>query len=337
MKKNILLTGGAGFIGSHTAAALIAAGFMPIILDNLYNSSAKVIERLQQITGVKPEFILGDVRDQKLLDAVLAQYPVTAVMHFAGLKAVSESTEQPLKYYDNNVGGTMALVQAMARAGVRNLVFSSSACVYGKPTKMPITESLPLAAVNPYGHSKIIIEDMLTALHAADPQWRIVCLRYFNPVGAHASGLIGENPCGAPNNLMPYITQVAIGRLACLQVFGNDYPTSDGFCVRDYIHVMDLAAGHLAALNYLEHNSGILKVNLGTGYGVSVLQMIQAFEQACGTKIPYQIAERRPGDIAECFADPSLAQQKLNWVAHKTLAEMCSDAWRWQLNNPHGL
>lgn len=337
MKKNILLTGGTGFIGSHTYIALTEAGFTPIILDNLCNSSAKVIERLQQITNIKPEFIQGDIRDKKLLDTVFSQHQISAVIHFAGLKAVGESKEKPLEYYDNNVCGTLELLLAMDRAGVRNLIFSSSACVYGDPASVPITENFPLFATNPYGRSKIIIEDILTDLHCASPEWNIICLRYFNPVGAHKSGLIGENPKGIPNNLMPYITQVATGHLECLSVFGDDYPTPDGFGIRDYIHVMDLAEGHAAALNCLYSHAGMLKVNLGTGYGVSVLQMIKAFEKASNKKIPYEIVKRRPGDVAECFADPSLAKQKLNWTAHRTLNDMCVDAWRWQLNNPDGL
>jgi UDP-glucose 4-epimerase len=337
MKKNILLTGGAGFIGSHTYIALTEAGFTPIILDNLCNSSAKIIERLQQITNVKPEFIQGDIRGKELLDTVFSQYVISAVIHFAGLKAVGESKEKPLEYYDNNVCGTLELLAAMNRAGVKNLVFSSSATVYGDPASVPITENFPLSATNPYGRSKIIIEEMLTDLYSASPAWNIVCLRYFNPVGAHQSGLIGENPKGIPNNLMPYIARVAAGNLECLNVFGNDYQTSDGFGVRDYIHVMDLAAGHVAALNYLYNNTGMLTVNLGTGYGVSVLQMIKAFEKASGKSIPYKIVERRPGDIAACFADPALAKQKLNFSAHKTLDDMCMDAWRWQINNPEGL
>lgn len=337
MKKNILLTGGAGFIGSHTYIALTEAGFAPIILDNLCNSSAKIIERLQQITDIKPEFIQGDIRDEKLLDEVFSQHQISAVIHFAGLKAVGESKEKPIEYYDNNVCGTVKLLSAMDRAGVRNLVFSSSACVYGDPASVPITESFPLSATNPYGRSKIIIEEILTDLHLASSEWNIVCLRYFNPVGAHQSGLIGENPKGTPNNLMPYITQVAVGHLATLSVFGDDYPTPDGFGVRDYIHVLDLAEGHVAALNYLYSHTGMLTVNLGTGCGVSVLQLIKAFEKASNKTIPYKIVGRRPGDVAECFADPALAKQKLNWMAHKTLEDMCTDAWRWQLNNPDGL
>lgn len=332
----ILVTGGAGYIGSHTCVALIEAGYTPLVYDNLCNSSAESLVRVGRITGQRPALVQADIRDAARLDAVFAQQRIDAVIHFAGLKAVGESVDKPLLYYDNNVGGTVTLLQAMQRAGVRNIIFSSSATVYGDPASVPIREDFPLSATNPYGRSKLIIEEILADLHRAEPHWRIARLRYFNPVGAHESGLIGEDPRGIPNNLMPYITQVAVGRLDKLRVFGGDWPTVDGSGVRDYIHVMDLAEGHVAALRRLLAHPGMLTVNLGTGQGYSVLQMVRAFSDSSGRAIPYEIVARRPGDIAACWADPALARELLGWSARRGLAQMCADAWRWQQNNPQG-
>jgi len=329
-----LVTGGLGYIGSHTCVELLAAGHQVRIFDNLSNSKPAVLERIAEIAGCRPEFVRGDIRDRAALRAALPG--CDAVIHFAGLKAVGESVAQPLRYYDNNVTGSIQLFSAMAETGVKTLVFSSSATVYGEPQSVPIREDAPLSATNPYGRSKLIIEDILRDMHRADPDWRIALLRYFNPVGAHPSGRIGEDPNGIPNNLMPYIAQVAVGKLACLSVFGNDYPTPDGTGVRDYIHVVDLAKGHLAALEALSRRGGLITVNLGTGRGYSVLQMIEAFEAASGRKIPYRIAPRRPGDVAQCYADPALAATVLGWRAEKDLAAMCADAWRWQSMNPDG-
>lgn len=326
----ILVTGGAGYIGSHTFLALSQAGYKSIILDNLYNSHSGVMERLAKLNGAAPEFILGDVRNTKLLDDIFRKYPITSVIHFAGLKAVGESVEKPIDYYDNNVQGTLSLLDAMNRAKVKTLIFSSSATVYGDPASVPITEDFPCSATNPYGRSKLIVEEILADLFLSDPDWNLVRLRYFNPVGAHPSGMIGEDPQGIPNNLLPFISQVAIGMRNSLCVFGNDYPTPDGTGVRDYIHVMDLADGHVAALKYCENNSGMLTVNLGTGQGYSVLDMIAAFEKASGKSIKYEIIGRRPGDIAECWADPAYAIEVLNWKAKRGLEEMCADSWRWQ-------
>ena len=407
----ILITGGTGYIGSHTCVALAQAGHDDIvILDNLSNSRPSVIDRLETLCGKRPRFIQGDVRAAALLDRIFADFSVRAVIHFAGLKAVGESVAKPLEYYDNNVRGTLELLAAMRRAGVRTMVFSSSATVYGDPASVPIREDFPRSATNPYGRSKLIIEDILADLYNAEPGWRIARLRYFNPVGAHESGLIGEDPQGIPNNLMPFVAQVAAGRRECLNVWGNDYPTPDGTGVRDYIHVVDLAEGHIAALNYLNadfvggapsprpvaadfvggpppgrsdfdlatdrpeggpptnnatdrpeggpptnnatdrpeggpptnnepritpHDSTFLTVNLGTGQGYSVLDMIKAFEQASGRRIPYKIAPRRAGDIAQCWADPSLAHELLGWKAKRGLEQMCADAWRWQQGYPH--
>jgi UDP-glucose 4-epimerase len=336
MPHKILLTGGAGFIGSHTFIALLSAGYTPVIYDNFCNSNRKVLERLQQITGSAPEIVEGDVRDAAALDACFASHRISAVVHFAGLKAVGESVEQPLAYYDNNVRGTLELLAAMGRAKVKTLVFSSSATVYGDPASTPIREDFPLSATNPYGRSKLMVEEILADLFKAEPDWKIARLRYFNPAGAHESGLIGEDPQGIPNNLMPYIAQVAVGRRDSLRVFGGDYPTPDGTGVRDFIHVMDLAEGHAAALKYFDTASGMLTVNLGTGHGVSVLQMIRAFEAGSGRKIPYEIVARRPGDIAECWADPALARQMLGWSAGRSLEAMTRDGWRWQSTNPRG-
>ena len=330
MKNTILITGGTGFIGSHAVVELVQAGFNVVVLDNLCNSDVGVIERLATICGHAPQFVQGDVRDSALLDKVFDLYPITAVMHFAGLKSVGESWQQAAHYLDNNVGGTACLVAAMERAGVRRLVFSSSATVYGQPETVPIPESAALHTTNPYGRSKLLCEDMLRELQAADSRWQVALLRYFNPVGAHASGLIGENPTGVPNNLMPYITQVASGRHPFLRVFGNDYPTIDGTGVRDYIHVVDLAQGHLAALRYLEQEGKGITVNLGTGSGVSVLQLVAAFTRATGVSIPYQILPRRLGDVASCYAATDLAWDALGWRAQLPVEAMCADAWRWE-------
>ncbi|HUH87556.1 MAG TPA: UDP-glucose 4-epimerase GalE [Pusillimonas sp.] len=331
MDSTILVTGGAGFIGSHTVVALQQAGYRVLVLDNLCNSSADVIERIARITGRRPDFIEGDIRDAQALKQLFASHKVSAVLHFAGLKAVGESTRIPLAYYDNNVHGSVCLLQAMREAKVRTFVFSSSATVYGDPQQLPLTETHPRSATNPYGHSKLVVEDILESVQGSEPGWRMARLRYFNPVGAHSSGLIGEAPQGTPNNLMPYVSQVAAGQRERLQVFGNDYDTPDGTGVRDYIHVMDLAQGHVAALHYCEQqDQGMLTVNLGTGTGYSVLQMVQAFEKASGRTVAYEMVDRRPGDIAACWADTSLAEQALGWRAEKGIAEMCSDAWRWE-------
>lgn len=332
----ILVTGGTGYIGSHACIALIHAGYKVLILDNLSNSRTTVLERLQKICGERPEFIEGDVRDGNLLDRIFRDHEFTAVMHFAGLKAIGESVEKPLEYYDNNVRGTLQLLAGMRKAGLKTLVFSSSATVYGDPASVPIRENFPRSATSPYGRSKLIIEDILADVHQAEPAWRIARLRYFNPAGAHESGLIGEDPHSVPNNLLPYVAQVAVGRQQQLNVFGGDYPTTDGTGVRDYIHVMDLAEGHVTALEYVQGKDGLLTVNLGTGHKCSVLELVQAFEQASGRDIPYRVIGRRPGDIAECWADPSLAESLLGWKAKRTINDMCADAWRWQSLNPDG-
>ena len=327
----ILVTGGAGFIGSHTCVALAQAGIPHLILDNFGNSRRSVLERLGRITGVQPLIVEGDVRDADLLARVFAQHPIDGVIHFAALKAVGESVREPLRYYDNNVAGTVALLRAMQVAGVRTLVFSSSATVYGEPATVPIREDFPLSATNPYGWTKLMMEQVLADVDAAEPgQWRIARLRYFNPVGAHESGLIGEDPQGEPGNLLPYVAQVAAGQRASLSVYGNDYPTPDGTGVRDYIHVCDLAEGHVAALRYLNKHPGLLTVNLGTGRPVSVLEMVRAFEQASGRAVRFQLVARRSGDVAQCWADPALAQQLLGWRAQHGVDRMCQDAWRWQ-------
>jgi UDP-glucose 4-epimerase len=332
----ILITGGAGYIGSHTVVELLAAGHELLILDNFSNSSPKVIDRIAQISGQRPLLVEGDIRDRQLLTRLFAEHPVQAVIHFAGLKAVGESVEQPLRYYDNNVIGSLHLFEAMAAAGVFRLVFSSSATVYGDPHSVPIDESFPLHVTNPYGRSKLIIEDILRDMGQADPRWQVALLRYFNPVGAHVSGLIGENPRGIPNNLMPYVSQVAIGRRSELSVFGGDYPTPDGTGVRDYIHVVDLARGHLAALSRLDQLAGVVSLNLGSGRGYSVLEVVAAFAQASGRPVPYRVVDRRPGDIAACYADPRRARELLGWKAERDLASMCVDSWRWQSMNPLG-
>lgn len=336
----VLVTGGAGYIGSHTTLALLQAGVEVLVLDNLCNASAESLRRVAQLAGRAPVFVEGDIRDRALLDKLLEQHTVQAVLHFAGLKAVGESVSQPLRYYDNNVGGTVTLCQAMAAAGVFTLVFSSSATVYGDPVTVPITEDqLAGATTNPYGRSKYMVEQVLRDLAASDPGWRVALLRYFNPVGAHESGQIGEDPHGIPNNLLPYITQVAVGKLPELAVFGNDYPTVDGTGVRDYIHVVDLAEGHLAALAALNAphiRPGTYTWNLGTDHGYSVLQMVQAFEAASSRPVPYRLALRRPGDIATCYADPTKAATELGWTAKRDLNTMMRDAWRWQSQNPDG-
>ncbi len=339
--STILLTGGAGYIGSHTAIALLEAGFEPVLLDNFANSHPAVLERLHRITGRAPVLERGDVLDTPWLLDVLRRHRPAGVVHFAGDKAVGESVADPLKYYRNNVGGATSLLQAMASASTEHgvaptLVFSSSATVYGDPERVPITEDCPRRHTNPYGHTKLVIEDMLVALRTAQPQWRIGTLRYFNPVGAHESGLIGEDPAGVPNNLMPYVTQVAVGVREHLNVFGGDYPTPDGTGVRDYIHVMDLARGHVAALQALLGKGESFTVNLGTGHGHSVLQVVAAFERASGRAVPYRIAPRRAGDVAQYWADVSLSARLLGWQARHTLDEMCADAWRWQEKNPRG-
>lgn len=336
MSDRVLVTGGAGFIGSHACVALAEAKIPFVILDNFSNSHHGVIERLARIIGFRPEVVDGDVRDRLLLESLFARWPFTAVIHFAGLKAVGESVEKPVEYYDNNFVGTVRLVEAMRATRCRTLVFSSSATVYRASTIMPLREDSALAATSPYGRSKLMVEEMLRDLGAADSDWRIALLRYFNPIGAHSSGLIGEDPRGIPNNLLPYIGRVATGQLPHLKVFGGDYPTVDGTGVRDYIHVVDLAAGHLAAMNRLKTRPGCLTANLGTGTGTSVLQMIRAFEAASGRAIPYEIGDRRPGDLAEYWADPSFARRELGWHARLTLGDMCEDAWRWQERQAHG-
>ena len=337
MTQRILVTGGAGYIGSHTTLALLQAGFEVVVLDNLCNSSAKSLERVAEIAGRAPTFICGDVRDRAQLDRLFAEHPISAVLHFAGLKAVGESVADPLRYYDVNVCGAVTLCQAMQAAGVFSLVFSSSATVYGDPTRVPIDEDQPVGQpANPYGRSKLMVEQILADLAAANGAWRVALLRYFNPVGAHESGRIGEDPSGIPNNLLPYIAQVAVGKLAELTVFGDDYPTPDGTGVRDYIHVVDLARGHVCAIKKLQTNCGLFICNLGTGHGYSVLDVIHAFEKACGKKLPYVIDPRRPGDIAECYADPTKAKNELGWVAEYGIEEMCADSWNWQKNNPDG-
>ena len=333
---NILVTGGAGYIGSITTVQLLAAGLNAVILDNFANSKPAVLARIERVAGRAPVFVQGDVRDRVLLERVLGERQIDAVIHFAGLKAVGESVSMPLAYYDNNVHGTVQLLEAMHAANVRTMVFSSSATVYGDAAKMPLHEGLPTAATNPYGRTKLMIEQILADVAASDPSWSMTALRYFNPVGAHESGLIGEDPQGVPNNLMPYIAQVAVGRLPRLRVFGDDYPTPDGTGVRDYIHVVDLADGHLAALRYAHGRPGMHVFNLGTGRGNSVLEMLAAFGRACGRELPYEVVPRRPGDVAACWADPTRAEQTLGWRAARTLDQMCADAWRWQSMNPGG-
>ena len=332
----ILVTGGAGYIGSHTGVELLNAGFEVTVFDNFCNSQPEALARVARITGKTPKLIKGDIRSRDALVAALRESGASAVIHFAGLKAVGQSVAQPLAYYDNNVVGTVRLLEAMGECGVKTLVFSSSATVYGDPQRLPLTEDHPLSATNPYGQTKLVIEDMLRALHNSDSTWRIGILRYFNPVGAHISGLIGEDPQGMPNNLLPFVAQVAVGRREFLNVWGNDYATPDGTGVRDYIHVVDLALGHLKALERLEKHQECLCVNLGTGVGYSVLDMVRAFEKASGKNVPFKIAPRRPGDIASCYADPATALAVLGWRAERDLQAMCADAWRWQSGNPNG-
>lgn len=333
----VLVTGGMGYIGSHTCVQMINAGLEPIILDNLSNSNSAVLERVHALTGVTPLFYEGDVRNQPILSQIFSEHKIDSVIHFAGLKAVGESVEKPLEYYDNNVHGTLVLVSEMAKANVKSLVFSSSATVYGDPAEMPINESTPTGDVtNPYGRSKYMVEECLRDIHFADPTWSITLLRYFNPVGAHPSGSMGEDPQGIPNNLMPFIAQVAVGRREFLSIFGDDYPTPDGTGVRDYIHVMDLSDGHVAALNVVGQKSGLHIYNLGTGQGSSVLEMVNAFSLACGHDVAYKICPRRSGDIAECWANTQKAEQELGWKAHYKITDMAQDTWRWQSENPQG-
>ncbi|MFN4276615.1 MAG: UDP-glucose 4-epimerase GalE [Ferrovibrio sp.] len=333
---NVLITGGAGYIGSHTCLSLLAAGHCVIVLDNLSNSSAAALDRCRMISGQDITFIKADVRDHAVVTEALKRHEVDAVIHFAGLKAVGESVEKPLSYYQNNVTGTITLCAAMTEAGVHRLAFSSSATVYGTPAVLPVHEGLPCSTSNPYGRTKLVCEEILSDLANADPRWSIVSLRYFNPVGAHISGRIGEDPRGTPNNLMPYISQVAVGRRPHLTIFGDDYATRDGTGVRDYIHVVDLAEGHVAALGLLNRKTGFSAINLGTGRGYSVLEVLQAFERASGRRVPYVVAERRAGDVAECWADAGLAEKLLGWRARRDIDEMCADTWRWQSGNPYG-
>jgi len=332
--NKVLVTGGAGYIGSHTAVALQQAGYDVLVLDNFSNSSPRVFDRIARITGTAPGWIEGDIRDAAVLDRIFGDQAIDGVIHFAGLKAVGESVAEPLRYYRNNIAGSLTLFEAMARHGCRRLVFSSSATVYGDPAAVPIREDFPLTATNPYGRSKLMIEDILRDLAASDPAWQVFALRYFNPVGAHPSGLIGEDPAGIPNNLLPFVAQVAVGKLPALKVFGGDYPTRDGTGVRDYLHVVDLALGHLAALQRLA--PGCRACNLGTGRGHSVLEVVAAFARAADREIPYDIVARRPGDIAECYADTRLSRELLGWVAERDIETMVRDHWRWQRTNPDG-
>ena len=333
----ILVTGGAGFIGSHTVVELQQAGYDVVVLDNLCNASEKVIPRVEAITGKKVPFYKADILDREALEEIFSKEQIDAVIHFAGLKAVGESVQKPWEYYENNIAGTLTLVDVMRKHGVKSIIFSSSATVYGNPAFVPITEECPKGqCTNPYGWTKSMLEQILTDIQKADPEWNVILLRYFNPIGAHKSGTIGENPNGIPNNLMPYIAKVAVGKLEKVHVFGNDYPTPDGTGVRDYIHVVDLARGHVCAIRKLETNCGLFICNLGTGKGYSVLDVIHAFSKACGKEIPYVIDPRRPGDIAECYADPTKAKNELGWVAEYGIEEMCADSWNWQKNNPDG-
>ena len=332
----ILVTGGAGYIGSHTCLELLNAGHQVTVFDNFCNSQLEAVSRVERLTGKTIKVIRGDIRSRPALTLALRQSTATAVIHFAGLKAVGESVTEPLSYYDNNVAGTLRLLEAMQECGVKTLVFSSSATVYGDPQQLPIAEDHPLSATNPYGQTKLVIEDMLRALYASNPKWRIAILRYFNPVGAHPSGQIGEDPQGTPNNLLPFVAQVAVGRREFLNIWGNDYDTPDGTGVRDYIHVVDLALGHLKALERLENHAECISVNLGTGVGYSVLDMVWAFEKASGKSVPFKVAQRRPGDIASCYADAGQALVMLGWRAERSLETMCEDAWRWQSGNPTG-
>lgn len=333
----ILVTGGAGYIGSHTCVELLNAGYEVVVLDNLSNSSEKSLDRVKQITGREVKFYKGDILDRDILKKVLETEEIESCIHFAGLKAVGESVAKPWEYYNNNITGTLTLVDEMRNHGCKNIIFSSSATVYGDPAIIPITEECPKGTcTNPYGWSKSMLEQILSDMQKADPEWNVILLRYFNPIGAHKSGLIGENPNGIPNNLMPYITQVAVGKLKELGVFGNDYDTPDGTGVRDYIHVVDLAVGHVKALNKIKENIGLGIYNLGTGTGYSVLDIVKNFEAATGVKIPYVIKDRRPGDIATCYSDATKAKEELGWTAQYGIKEMCADSWNWQKNNPNG-
>lgn len=334
---SILVTGGAGYIGSHTCVELLNAGYEVVVVDNLSNSSEKSLERVQQITGKSLKFYKGDILDKAFLERVFAQESIESCIHFAGLKAVGESVEKPWEYYNNNITGTLVLTEVLKKYGAKNLIFSSSATVYGDPAEIPITEKCPKGqCTNPYGWTKSMLEQILTDIQKADKEWNVVLLRYFNPIGAHESGLMGENPNGIPNNLMPYITQVAVGKLECLGVFGDDYDTPDGTGVRDYIHVMDLARGHVKALKKIEDKSGLSIYNLGTGTGYSVLDIVKNFEKANGVEIPYVIKPRRAGDIATCYSDASKAKEELGWEAEYGILEMCRDSWNWQKKNPNG-
>ena len=332
----ILVTGGAGYIGSHTCVELLNAGYEIAVLDNLDNSCEKSLEAVKKLTGKDFPFYKVDLLDYEATEQVFKENKFDSVIHFAGLKAVGESTKIPIRYYHNNITGTLNLVDIMQKYDVYNLVFSSSATVYGMPKTVPITEGFPTSTTNPYGSTKLMIENILKDVYASNSKWSITLLRYFNPIGAHKSGTMGEDPKGIPNNLLPYVAQVAVGKLECIHVFGNDYPTPDGTGVRDYIHVVDLALGHLKAIEKKSGESGVHTFNLGTGNGYSVLDVIHAFEKACGKELPYKIEERRPGDIAQCYADPKKAKDELDWVATREIAEMCEDSWRWQSNNPNG-
>lgn len=336
INRKILVTGGAGYIGSHTAILLIEAGYDIIIFDNFSNASEESIKRVEKIVNKEIILVKGDIRNKDDLHTVFTEHSIDAVIHFAGLKAVGESVQQPLAYYDNNINGTIVLCEVMAAHQCKSIVFSSSATVYGDPHTTPISEDFPLSATNPYGRSKLFVEEMLRDLYISDNAWNIVLLRYFNPVGAHESGTIGEDPNGIPNNLMPFIAQTAVGKRNCLSVFGDDYDTHDGTGVRDYIHVMDLADGHVKALNIIHALEDVMTINLGTGIGYSVLDMVKAFEKASGKEIPYSIAPRRSGDIAKCYADPQYAKEVLGWEAQKGIEAMCEDSWKWQSNNPNG-
>jgi UDP-glucose 4-epimerase len=333
---HVLVTGGAGFIGSHTLIELASAGHKLLCLDNFCNSSAEVLQRVEKLINAPVPFIEGDIRDRAMLDDLFAKHAIDAVIHFAALKAVGESMEKPLDYFENNIGGAMTLLRAMETAGVKRIVFSSSATVYGNPDALPITETSPVRTVNPYGFTKAVMEQMLADICRAGPQWSAVSLRYFNPIGAHPSGTIGEDPQGIPNNIFPFITQVAVGKRSELAVFGNDWNTPDGTGVRDYIHVVDLAQGHVAALEHVLNTTGHEQINLGTGRGTSVLELVKAFEAASGKPVAWRIAPRRAGDIAACWADPAKAESVLGWKTRLSLEDMCRDGWRWQVNNPRG-
>lgn len=333
----ILVTGGAGYIGSHTCLELLKAGYEVVVVDNLCNSSEEAVKRVEKISGKTVKFYQADILDREALEHIFESETIDSVIHFAGLKAVGESVAKPLEYYYNNISGTLVLCDVMRKHGVKNIVFSSSATVYGDPAFVPITEECPKGTItNPYGQTKSMLEQILTDFHVADPEWNVVLLRYFNPIGAHESGMIGEDPKGIPNNLVPYIAQVAVGKLPCLGVFGNDYPTHDGTGVRDYIHVVDLAVGHVKALKKIDEKAGVCIYNLGTGKGYSVLDVVKAYEKACGREIKYEIKPRRPGDIATCYADATKAKEELGWVAERGIEEMCADSWRWQSMNPDG-